>query len=94
MKDPDNQEESFYDEFDTRLEYYSKFLEDGDFEYWEPICFMDRNTPEFRRKLMRALWIINRFTEWKGTNWKQLNMKIKALQPYILKDIEYGWKDL
>lgn len=88
----DNQEESWFDvTSDERCEEYSNFLEEGDFEYFQPCCYMDRNTSEFKRKLLRALWIINRFTEWKGTDWKQINVKRSGLYPDVVK---YKWQDL
>jgi len=66
-----------------RAEFYSKFLHDGDFEKWQPCCYMKHDSKEFQlmalaaqREYQRALWILNRFTIYNSPDWNRLCNKI------------------
>jgi len=61
-------------DFDSRIEYYSKFLEDGDFEYWQPVCYMDLDDPERVRRFKRFLWIATRFPKWHSDIWNKIGI--------------------
>jgi len=37
-----------------RLERYGNILHDGDFEYWQPCCYMDKNSDEWKQKKKEA----------------------------------------
>ena len=48
---------------EPRIEYYSNFLNDNDFETYQPFCY-EHNTGQKKdayKNLVRALWITRRF---------------------------------
>lgn len=97
-----HRDHNFYDHgfgeersLERKLEFYSEFLEggsledggeDGDFERFQPCCYMDRNDPEFLRlkkiaetipesddprSEVRRIWILKRFMEYQGPEWEK-----------------------
>ena len=73
-----------------RMNAYSLFLEEGDFEKFQPVCYMDRHSKEFLKlkddatlipisndsvKETRRLWILNRFTDYQSEEWITLRDK-------------------
>lgn len=97
----------FYDhgfgdsQLDRRMEFYGEFLEDGDFEKWQPCCYMSHLNPIWQLKKfeanaiaesddpkieIRRLWILNRFTKYKSPEWDVLLEKIKQTLE------KTGWK--
>ena len=87
-----NQDDSWMQglEDNNRLNNYSLFLLDGDFEYWQPLVYMDKNTVEYKIRLLRSLWIQNRFTEFKSRAWEGLDNQIKELVLF-LKQKKLKW---
>jgi len=72
------------------MEYYGFFLEEGDFEKWQPICYMDKTSDKFLnlrqeayhisksddpRMEARRYWILQRFTTYQGKEWKDFRDK-------------------
>ena len=52
----------FQGDTDERMENYSKFLHDGDFELFQPVCYINQEAKDsarenFTKELTRALWI-------------------------------------
>ena len=45
--------EKYFDGCD-RLQYYGIFLNEGDFEYWMPCCFIDKTSQEWNKKKSEA----------------------------------------
>jgi len=82
----------FYDHgvgnhIDYRLESYGFFLEDGDFETWQPVCYMDKSSTQFfylKKKAeeilpsnnpikeTRRLWINLRFCAYQSSEYRSL----------------------
>lgn len=67
-----------------RLEEYGLFLQEGDFEKWQPVCYMDKDSDEFLKlreeanqipksdnteEEVRRLWILLRFPVYVGKEW-------------------------
>lgn len=76
--------------FELRLEEYGLYLDEGDFEKFQPACYMDKNSTEFLKlkenaklipisdepvKETRRLWILNRFTYYQSEEWIELRDK-------------------
>ena len=66
-----------------REKVYSEFLHLYDFETWQPFCYMDKESEQWRvgsisaqREYVRALWILNRFTLFQSPSWNRLCDKI------------------
>lgn len=85
--------------FDLRMERYSQYLHDGDFERFMPATAMSKDDPEYQelfiewlilcndftlnnypkgsylydRELCRLMWIRQRFNEFLGPEWRELN---------------------
>ena len=70
-----------------RVYFYTIFLHEGDFEKWQPACYMDKLSDEFLNLKaeaddippstdpvmeMRRLWILNRFTIYQKKEWTRL----------------------
>ena len=54
-----------YGVFDDRIDRYSLFLRDGDFDQYMPYIY-NTNSPKkvvYQRELVRSLWIRSRFCE-------------------------------
>lgn len=87
---------AFYDhgngdnELNIRMNFYGEFLQDGDFEKYQPACYMDQKSEEFQELLIdaqaipqsddpvseaRRFWILSRFTEYQGAEWTELRDK-------------------
>lgn len=68
---------------EDRMNTYSKFLQEGDFEEWQQYCYIDKDSPEFKIAKVRALWIMSRFEVYCSIEWKKLlvekNELIKSL---------------
>ena len=69
---------------DHKMEYYGLFLQEGDFEKYQPVCYMDHSSTEFLnlqqeashipktndyRKEARRYWILMRFEHYQDTEW-------------------------
>ena len=67
-----------------KLETYILYLGEGDFEKWQPVCYMDKNSDEFLKlreeanlipksdnteEEARRLWILLRFPVYVGKEW-------------------------
>ena len=67
-----------------KLETYILYLGEGDFEKWQPVCYMDKNSDEFLKlreeanqipksdnieEEVRRLWILQRFPVYVGKEW-------------------------
>lgn len=81
----DEWRQKFWDEgdFDTKMNVYGLFLEEGDFEKYQPNCYEISNSIKFKkerleqlRKLIRQRWIYNRYTDLFSKEW------------YVLSDLE------
>jgi hypothetical protein len=91
--DEEHREYCFYDHgvgddvLELRMETYGLYLEEGDFEKFQPVCYMDRHSEEFLKlkdiansipininhvKETRRLWILNRFTVYRSKEWIKL----------------------
>jgi len=72
---------------ELRMEGYGLYLDEGDFEKFQPICYMDKHSKEFLKlkeeaklisisddavKETRRLWILNRFTDYQSDEWVDL----------------------
>lgn len=85
-----------------RAEVYGEFLKDNDFETWQPICYMEHDSVEFRegqinaqREYLRGLWILNRCTIYASAPWYQLCDRICENWRILERMIESNrkWKD-
>ena len=68
---------------DVIMNYYSKFLHDGDYEHWQPYTdrLKDRTPTDLDRKeLTRCAWILNRFTKYGSKEWHNLH---KIFESYV-----------
>ena len=89
----------FGDHIESRFDCYGLFLEDGDFEKWQPVCYMDKNSEKFRNlkneaekiplvetpeKEARRLWIMLRFEVFQSKNYKLLEKELNR----FIKQIE------
>ena len=81
----DEWRQKFYEEadFDTTMNIYGIFLEDGDFEKYQPHCYEISNSIEFKKEKLEALrqfircrWIYDRYTDLFSKEW------------YVLSDLE------
>ena len=91
--DEEHRDYCFYDHgsssstFEIRLETYGLYLEDGDFEKFQPACYMDRHSEEFLKLKdiansipisndpaheTRRVWALNRFTDYRSKEWIKL----------------------
>ena len=91
--DEEHRDYCFYDHgsssstFEIRLETYGLYLEDGDFEKFQPACYMDRHSEEFLKLKniansipisndpvheTRRVWLLNRFTDYRSKEWIKL----------------------
>ena len=76
--------------FELRMEAYGLFLNEGDFEKFQPVCYIDKHSQEYLKlhdqvkliqisddpiKETRRLWILNRFTNYQSEEWKKLRDK-------------------
>ena len=72
---------------ELRIEGYGLYLDEGDFEKFQPVCYMDKHSKEFLKlkeeaklisisddavKETRRLWILNRFTDYQSDEWVDL----------------------
>ena len=89
-RDKASRDYNFYEHGTDEMErynLYSIFLQEGDFEKWQPVCYMDKASDEFLNLKaeaddipksadpvveMRRLWILNRFTIYQKGEWKRL----------------------
>jgi len=88
----DNARASGWDTDNDRAEEYSKFLHDGDFEKYQPNCYLDRMSKEYlqacleaEREMLRAIWIRNRLTTYLSPDWNEMCMKVERHYAMILK---------
>ena len=73
------------------LENYGMFLQEGDFEKWQPVCYMDKESEEFLKlrdeanripesddpeSEARRYWILMRFPKYQEAEWDKLKDKI------------------
>jgi hypothetical protein len=91
--DKEHRDYCFYDHgsssstFEIRLETYGLYLEEGDFEKFQPACYMDRHSEEFLKLKniansipisndpvheTRRVWLLNRFTDYRSKEWIKL----------------------
>jgi len=84
------------------LEWHSEFLNEGDFETFQPVTTLNRHSKEFlkahliiKKELVRALWLQNRLTEYLGPEWQILNEKIQdeTRKYYYLKTSLERWQN-
>ena len=90
-----------------RIYVYSIFLEEGDFEKWQPTCYMDKLSDEFLNLKaeaddipestdpiveIRRLWILNRFTTYQKEEWKRLRDLFKIQMVKIPELVEFSKK--
>ena len=88
----------FGDHIENRFDCYGLFLEDGDFEKWQPVCYMNRNGEEFKNlkneaeeiqpiarpvKEARRLWIMMRFEVFQSKNYKLLEKELNRFLTQI-----------
>jgi len=82
---------NFYDHgVDHRAEFYSFFLQEGDFEKWQPASYMNKNSIEYNEMLSEArciletnnprdearrYWILMRFANYQKEDFKILRDK-------------------
>jgi len=71
---------------------YALFLHDGDFEQFQPFCYIEKNTIEYykgvliaEQELTRALWIKQRFTDYLDIHWQEINSRFLFHFDMILK---------
>lgn len=75
------------DVLEFRMETYGLYLEEGDFEKFQPVCYMDKHSEKFLKlkdiansipisndpvNETRRLWILNRFTDYRSEEWIKL----------------------
>lgn len=60
---------------DERFEDYSLFLNEGDFEKWQPVCYMKHDEPEFIKLKKEADSLINSFPD-KSYEWLREEVRI------------------
>ena len=75
---------------ELRMEGYGLYLDEGDFEKFQPVCYMDKHSKEFLKlkeetklisisddsvKETRRLWILNRFSDYQSNEWVDLRNK-------------------
>ena len=65
---------------DVIMNYYSKFLHDGDYERWQPYTNGKQLTKEDKAELTRCAWILNRFTKYGSKEWHNLH---KIFERYV-----------
>jgi len=53
--------------------WYEFFIQEGDFERWQPFCYMNTGSQEWWEGYTLACWIMNRFTTYWGPEWSKLN---------------------
>ena len=70
---------------DNRMEQYGAYLQEGDFEEWQPFCYIDKDSPEFKIAKVRALWIMSRFEVYCSIEWKKLLVEKNELLKSINK---------
>jgi len=80
---------------DLRMERYGLFLNDGDFEKWQPCCYkyneelkqesdnliptVNPGSIEYDRQVWRIHWIKGRFLTWFSDEWQLWNTKIHEI---------------
>ena len=87
----------FGEHIGSRFDRYGLFLEDGDFEKWQPVCYMNKDGDEFKNlkneaekikltknpvKEARRLWIMLRFEIYQCDNYKLL---VKEFARFLLQ---------
>jgi len=62
---------------------YQYYLQDGDFEKYQPNCYLDKGSKDWLIAMRdseaiwcRAIWIKNRLTNYYGPEWHELNTKL------------------
>jgi len=88
----DNARATGWDTTNDRLEEYSKFLHEGDFEKYQPNCYLDRMSKRYliaccdaEREMLRAIWIRNRLTTYLSPDWNEMCMQVERHYAMILK---------
>ena len=86
------------DHIDLRFEIYAYFLQEGDFERYQPACYLSRDSKEFQElkaeaeaipdskdpvEQLRKLWILERFTVYQSKEWTDYQEKIIELRKQI-----------
>ena len=81
---------------ELRMEGYGLYLDEGDFEKFQPVCYMDKHSKEFLKlkdeaklisisddpvKETRRLWILNRFSDYQSDEW--VNLRTKYLETIL-----------
>ena len=72
---------------DIVMERYGLFLEEGDFELWQPFCYMDKTSRkytfmkqqvkvDYTKNTPRHLWIRSRFVTYLSNEWKEYMIRI------------------
>jgi len=71
-----------YEALSDPVEDYALFLHEGDFEKFQPYCYMKKHTDEYykgcliaEQELTRALWIRQRFTTYLDIDWQEINSR-------------------
>jgi len=74
---------------------YALFLHDGDFEKFQPYCYIEKNTIPYyegaliaEQEFTRALWIRQRFTTYLDIEWQEINSRFLFHFDMILKLME------
>lgn len=98
-----HREKNFYDHghgdaIPVRMEHYSLYLDDGDFEKYQKYCYMSHWNPKFwimkwwvnRMKEStlptierRRMWILMRFEDYQGEKWSEMEEKNKILNTFL-----------
>jgi hypothetical protein len=63
-----------------RLEIYGELLHEGDFEYYQPFCYADKNSIHYKKEKLRAMWIRMRFCEFGSEEWSTLQEEFRRLR--------------
>jgi hypothetical protein len=80
------------DVWESRINQYAYFLQDGDFELWQPFTQMSKTDPYFlysnqiaRYNHLRTNWMLNRFTTWGSNEWFKYVLQFD----YLIKEIQF-----
>ena len=101
-----HRENNFFDHgkddnaLNIRMELYGTILHEGDFEKYQPYCYMNHWNPKFwitkwlskrinssnnDAEEIRRVWILMRFVEYQEAEWSKLNDMLTSLKKNIFK---------
>jgi len=87
----DDKKESAKKSPKMRKRFYEQYITEKERAYWQKACDLDQNSIEYKKMLIRALWIFSRFHQWKGRDWSILIGEEEKLLKELGFDI-YGDK--